>query len=209
MPSMRFRTSSRSASSDFPVMRNPWDMPPLASEADPHEDMTYSGVGRVVTEWESIEMELCLLLGAIQGVHRDQALDSYGDGTMFRSRVTALKAAAAKRFISKPCQHTEGTFEMTMEFVEGFSQRRNDVAHGMVLDVTKISFFRFRLPVAHRSLKNFLLIPPLYWLDRHDEIGRPEYAYSSKELLQIANSLHRLRGHIRALRFHLLGSAQS
>ena len=42
-------------------MANPWDAPPLPNHGDDDMECTFAGVGRVLSQWESVEIELSVL----------------------------------------------------------------------------------------------------------------------------------------------------
>ena len=54
-------------------MANPWDTPPLPTYGDDNEDETFTAVGRVMTQWESIEFELARLYSTFVGKPDDYA----------------------------------------------------------------------------------------------------------------------------------------
>ena len=86
----------------------------------------------------------------------------------------------------------EGDFDKLTEAAEGFSARRNDVAHGTVFLVTEIEFFSSKFEPRHRTIPGWALIPP-YYATRSYEDGMPTWAYTSAELDQLSLNLARLR----------------
>jgi hypothetical protein len=111
-------------------MSNPWDVPPLPIVGDADIMTTYAGVGIVLSAWEEIELSLSQFYSFMVGrpYHID-AMREYGRGTIFRER---MKILVDETHIRLCCQTQEGEFDKIAEECIGFSNRRNDVAHGIV-----------------------------------------------------------------------------
>lgn len=99
-----------------------------------------------------------------------------------------VRKAAEIAFISRPNQQLEGSFEKLALNAEGFSARRNEIAHGIVYQIDQISFFRELLDNGTQHLRHFALIPP-YYLGRKHNQGLPAYAYTLKSMLTIEQRL--------------------
>jgi hypothetical protein len=102
-------------------MPEPWDRPPIPKKGDPHEDSTYSAVGRVLAQWERVEVELAHLYACFKGQPTNSLsqIREYGIGTIFRER--ALADAADSYFRANCCQHHEGDFDALLRRCLGFS----------------------------------------------------------------------------------------
>ena len=83
----------------------------------------------------------------------------------------------------------EGEFHQLSNLAERFADRRNDVAHGIVHPIGKLSYFRQFLDKNELGSRALALIPPLYTIRRHDKDGRPMYAYSSVELFRLTSTI--------------------
>ena len=188
-------------------MSNPWDQPPFPTSGDPDDAITYEGVGRVVSHWESLEFELARLYTLFRGDPDGELLldpKGYGSGRIFQERLKILNGAAEKFFLSNPAQNFEGGFSRIVNAVLGFADRRNDVAHGTVMPLENNSWVmhRFGKPKGGPP-RQFLLVPPLHVVRKHED-GVPKYAYSSAELKTLADNLILLWGGISDYRKALL-----
>jgi hypothetical protein len=178
-----------------------WDRPPLPRRGDPHEDITFSYVGRVVTAWEAVEFELSRLYTWFRGSLDDTSLmRDYGAGRIFRERAERLNAAAEKFFISQPSQEVERQFFDLLLQTKGYAERRNDIAHGMVFQIDHISHFRRRMKIKHLGQDHFAVIPPLYANRFHNEAGLPSFAYTSVEMSRLISRFSRIRSHAKEFR---------
>ena len=186
-------------------MANPWDIPPLPKFGDDNEDVTFTAVGRVMTQWESIEFELARLYSTFVGKPDDySALREYGQGRIFRERLNDIKRAADAFFLVSPGQDVEGGFLEIETYTRGFSERRNDTAHGVVFKISGLEYLADRLDSSVRNKPQFALIPLLHTIRRHDDDWFPIYAYTSRELLELHDSLVLLSHVISEFRLHLL-----
>src|SRR4051812_34554162 len=114
-------------------MANPWDRPPIPTTGDADDNATYAGVGRVLTQWEEVEVTLSQLYVSFSGRGKDLTIQrEYGSGTIFRERIAKVVTVSHGYFCAKPSQAQEGEFEQLVAKCMGFSARRNDVAHGIV-----------------------------------------------------------------------------
>ena len=117
----------------------------------------------------------------------------------------SLRTAASAYFLRQPDQHREGTFDGLCTEAEGFSERRNEVAHGAVMPVNKLAFFCDRLDLRDER-KQFLVIPPLFAIRNHS-YGLPAWGYSYEELWELMARLLELSIKIDDYRRALLRSA--
>jgi len=128
-------------------MANPWNGLPFPDRADADDNATFAGVGRVLTAWELVEFAL----GTIYGILRDDGtLNSvleYGTlGEVFSRRYPRLKIEADSFFARYPNRPIiERQFYKLLERTIGYSIRRNEVAHGLVVAVQQMSYFKVRL----------------------------------------------------------------
>jgi hypothetical protein len=192
-------------------MTNPWDPFPFPSFGDPFESRTFKGVGEVMTNWESIEFELGRLYSLFVGDPDGASIQQeYGAGRIFRDRLGLLRSKAPPFFVKHPCQQSEGAFDLLTTAAEGFSERRNEVAHGLVIRIDTITLLRSRLRPSFGG-RHYALIPPIYCLRFHTD-GAPDYAYTSAELSVLSRRLFglgfglaKLRGELFAKHLRLAG----
>lgn len=154
--------------------------PLFAQTADTSDGAIYHAVGKFLTAWEWTEFSLSFLYSAFVGLRNGEAVQQYGGGRIFRDRHDILTRAAACHFVAHCSQDREGTFDRLCEKVLALASHRNDVAHGITLDVSTFAFFRTRLSLIN-DRPAFLLVPPFYLGRRHDTYG-PSYAHSASTM---------------------------
>ncbi len=173
-------------------MADSWDVPPRPWRGDDSDDITYSGVGRVLSQWEELELQLGASYSAFMGQFEDLAtMQRYGVPRIFDARLNGLVKIAEEYFARHPDQAREGAFCDLVARVRGFAARRNDVAHGVVQPFTQPGPTPFGNPFT------FFLVPPIYGA-RRSPIGQlGAYAYTRPLLLELALAVGRLRTDIR------------
>lgn len=191
-------------------MSNPWDAFPFPAMADDEPKHTYYGVGLVMSGWESIEFEFARLYSIFIGDEPDgMSMRDYGTGRIFSVRIDVLNQKAEAYFVNHPCQKMEGEFSRIVIAATGFSARRNDVAHGIVMNVAGIRFFQNRISMLDPSTIQTVLVPPFHILRSHDGVGMPSYAYNKNQLEQLALRLHELELAIREFRVALVSGVST
>lgn len=154
-----------------------------------------------MSHWEEIEFELSRLYTWFGDSLDDQLLmNEYGKGTIFRMRAAALATKAEEFFVSNPNQNREGEFHNLLANATGFANRRNDIAHGIVFQIDKITFFRDRLKPNLLKRDHFAVIPPLYAFRYANAEGFPKFAYTSKEMRTLERRLQKLHKAIEKFR---------
>ena len=187
---------------EFPVSDS-WDKPfPLPSSGDDNERLTFDGVGRAITAWESVEFELSRLYSIFAGDPDGSAIQEYGRGQIFRERLKSLKEAGERAFIRRPDQGLEDIMGCLGGTAQGYSNRRNEVAHGIVFLVSSLTFFRVRFCTAAGEC-SWALIPTYYNIRKHNNDGAPTYAYTSTELRALTGMLYELLDKIKGFRITL------
>lgn len=181
-------------------MQEPWDRPSLVREGDTHPDITHRSVGRVLSEWEGVEIQLGYIYTAIVEKHGDwYALLEYGEGRAFKGRFDILRNAISDFFVKHPNQDDEATLDRFLVRVTNFAARRHDVAHGIVRDRR---WANWRLPHDPGEPSGFFLLPSHYKARAYDqESAFPLYVYTEY-------SMEQLRYHLGQLNTEAMGMAQ-
>jgi len=171
-------------------MSNPWDRPPAPMEGDDDENAVYAGVGRVVSNWELIEGELTHLFATFSGVlYTELAYDQYYErGKTTKARLAATEKAAERFFQKTPDQVVEAEFRDLMRRISGFSERRYEIAHGIVRPMR----WNERRVRPANGARQYCLVPPHYQREWLDENRMPKYGYTSKELVDLGRALFAL-----------------
>jgi hypothetical protein len=183
-------------------MSNPWDPYPFPAAADEDPRDTYYGVGVVISGWESIEFEFARLYSVFKGLgpKNGDAIQEYGTGRIFRERADAL-STLSERYFTKNCnQAHEAEYAKLLVAAVGFSARRNEVAHGIVINVAGIAYFKMRMPLLDPNKVQTVVIPPYYTIRFHDPGGFPSYAYNKLQLEGLAVKLREVEIAIRQFR---------
>jgi hypothetical protein len=181
------------------IMPKPWDRPPLVLEGDKNPFDTYQAVGRLLSQWEGVEIQLGYIYTSAVGRHGDWwALLEYGEGSAFRGRFLILQEAISNLFIKFPNQEVEGKVDCFLKKVSNFAQRRHDVAHGIVRDR---SWAPWRLPPDPVDTTGHFLLPSHYKGRAYDSTALPIYAYT-------ARSMETLRHQLGMLETEAMGMAQ-
>jgi hypothetical protein len=158
---------------------NPWDRPPLATHGDLTDAILYEWIGRSVVHFEHIEWQLARLYSAFSGKLDDGVLlREYGVGQIFRARLTALRRRAEAYFTQHCNQDLEGRFDKICTAAQGFGDRRNEVAHGVVVPAMMFPTLRHR----RRNIDTWVLAPPYSVSKNFNAMDVPNYLYTSREL---------------------------
>jgi hypothetical protein len=166
------------------TMHNPWDIPPFPIRGDDVQDTTFAGVGRVLTQWEMIEVELAQVYGWLVKRPDDiEALHQYGMPQIFEKRIKGLSDVADVYFRWNAHQDAEGEFRSLSTKVRNFSARRNDVAHSIVQPFQWIVSPELNGPL------QFCAVPPHYAGKKFDPQNMPRFIYTSVELTALSNAL--------------------
>lgn len=177
-------------------MNNPWDNPELPTEADENIDHIYSGVGRVTSEWEGIEVGLCRIYSFFVKSPDDYAaFTAYGEGKIFQARIDNLSNAARAYFITHRDQETEGEYHRLSVLASAYSKRRNDIAHGIVGPIQYYEWFSAKAQIKPRT-NYWALLPAYHKLSKPVMRTAPPYAYNSKTLAVVQKGMSGLYGEI-------------
>jgi hypothetical protein len=167
-------------------MSNPWDVPPFPVRGDDDIEHTYAGVGRVLSQWETLELELGFIYGLLLNQLEDiEAVRRYGEPKIFEERIKGLSAVASEYFKWNPHQETEAELDALLMSARQFAARRNDIAHSIVRPIQWIARDMDEGPL------QFCAVPPLYLARKFDARNMPSFVYASVELAALTLDLHR------------------
>lgn len=105
---------------------------------EPHGDRDREGiwlsVGRALSAWEEVQQKLVLLFAsAIGHRHNLPAMQAFGSQMNVSARVEMLDYALQAMLMANPALLAEA--RALFSRVRGFNDRRNDIAHGCILEV--------------------------------------------------------------------------
>ena len=181
-------------------MQNLWDRPPLPTKADTDIELVYAGIGRVTSEWEGIEVQLCRIYSFFVGQPDNvTVMHEYGVGSIFANRFGALKGKAELFFCTYPNQEIEAEFDRLSTIITCLSSLRNDVAHGVVQVMQHYEFFKALAGPLPQG-NHYALVPPHHKWRGHNLQAVPKYAYASAELRDIAARINNVYGQLTRFR---------
>jgi hypothetical protein len=141
-------------------MEQPWDRPVLVREGDSNPNYTHMSVGRVLSQWEGVEIQLGYVYTAAAGNPGDwYALLEYGKGSTSAVRLEIVRKAVTAFFVKHPNQEVEGRVDTLLTTAGLFAARRHDMAHGIVRDHT---WARWRIPPDPHDTTGYFLLPSHY-----------------------------------------------
>ena len=173
-------------------MANPWDPLPLPLTADTSQSILFEVLGRTLDRWEYTEIGLSIMYCLFVGDPTFEKMREYGEGRIFRERQAILRRAADKWFTKHPNQNEEGEFDKLMEAATGFAARRNEIAHGVVMNVQGVHFWQEKLRLASPNAPHFLIVPSIHTIRKHDSTGMPVYGYASQQVEYLYNQIAKL-----------------
>ncbi len=104
---------------------------------DADREDTYAAIGRAISCWEELEINLAGLNSVFVGKPGDlDAIKEFGqNNATFSWRLTALRNSAATYFTHHCCQDCEGDFDAICKRASDLSNSRNNIAHGVVQEM--------------------------------------------------------------------------
>jgi hypothetical protein len=168
------------------MVDNPWDAPPLPTRGNRSERVLYEAIGRALSTWEELETRLAGLYAAFceQSQYDRATNNEYGAPANFRVRLAALERAGCRYFVKRPHQDLEGEFAWLIRTADGWAQRRNDVAHGIVRFLHMV-----RDPQATLLSGNPIeccLVPPHFREAKYISPDTPAHILTSREINSFA-----------------------
>ena len=163
-------------------MGNPWDRPPFPKDGNVSQRVLFESIGRALMAWEEVEGSLAHLYSAIStGSQFDEPSNkAYGNPDNFRERLGALRQNACRYFVKNCDQHREGQFAKIAELAEGFSGRRNDIAHGRARPIQWI-LGKPRSLLGDAPFR-WCIIPPHFRGNKFTPGNVPHYVLTSREI---------------------------
>ena len=181
--------------SSKPQQPRPWDRRPWPESGDGHQDITYAAVGRALSEWERYESVLGFLFGNLVLPGAPvllAATRSYSAVRTFEGRAEMLRAASEAFFFyygTEMADTLQDKFKDVLRNAVQFSQRRNDIAHGVV------DHYRPPPPTVPpmSSPDEYALFPAYATFKERDPQNVPTYCYASAELDYYRTQFYSLR----------------
>jgi hypothetical protein len=166
-------------------MKNLWDIPNPEPKGDPNETMIYTAVGAALSKWESVEAAAAEIFTVLVGAESAMtslvvppAVRAFGIVTSFPTRCEMITTAAKAFFsIHKEVASYERDIGDALSEAREYSNRRNEIAHGVVREVTNSETKEF---------EGYYLFPSFYNPKRFPVSRFPTYSYVAKNILYFA-----------------------
>lgn len=175
-----------------------WDPPKFPERGDSDHSVLLESVGRALTSWEDLESFLAHLYAGLseKSLYDQTAIYEYGALPNVPSRVEALRLAGNAYFIKYPHQTLEAELCWVANNFLGWSQRRNDVAHGVV---RLIDMAKDRRKTFLSSANEWALVPPHFKEKKHFEPNIPARILTSIEINRFAHAFWEITHRVFAL----------
>lgn len=160
------------------VMVNAWDRPPFAKRGSA-ERVLYEAIGRALMDWEEVEGGFAFVYSAFLTGSRfnTKANRRYGAPANFAQRVDGLKTVACRYFQKNCSQQVEGEFDELVRLSIGWSNRRNDIAHGRA----RPSQWVIEPDPAMQDAFRWCIVPAHFRAEKFPD-NIPAYVLSSREI---------------------------
>jgi hypothetical protein len=155
-------------------MADPWEIPPIPDRGDVSAKDTHVARSRALDAWESLEVALSMLdmlFARTLGIRA-----KYGSGQIFVKRLDILEKGANDYFIKYPNQDKEAAFGVLVCQLRRYSQRRHDIAHGIVQP----------LGINDNIGVEFGVLPAGYTIDRKGHCF-PKFIYNAEIIAALEN----------------------
>lgn len=171
-------------------MGKPWDIPPYPTRGNSSR-VLFESIGRALMYWEDMEGEFAHLYSTVScgTAYDEKANREYGKGSIFAVRLRGLERMACRYFKKNSSQEREGKFLEIVSLATGYSERRNDIAHGRARFMHWIlnPHSRKTLLTAEHPLK-WCVIPAHFKGDKFSADNKPEYILTSREINRFAKA---------------------
>lgn len=198
----------------------PWDRRPWPRVGDSDIAALYASIGCALTAWERYESELAFLFSQFVSTGPGSihpAMRAYCAVRTFQGRMEMLQAASESFFYGwgiKDGDPLMSEFKSMLNPSKRYSERRNDIAHGVVDSFVPEDF---TLEAAQRTAGKFghALFPTYGYFRERTPAGFPFYCYTSAEInyfreqfLSLMEPAHRLAAEISVTVGAMLEAAQ-
>jgi hypothetical protein len=177
---------------DLPPHEQFWERPPSRDQGDGGSEAIHTAQGVALGQWELLESWFASFFMYLIQSKSLAARRAYGSIASARGRRDALMAAAEVFFADYQVdEENQKRFKKLMSHFGCASGRRNEIAHGFVLDI--VGHGCFLVPADYNTSKNF---PQKQWTQTVDilEILTAKYRYASDDIKIFARHFHSLEG---------------
>jgi hypothetical protein len=168
-----------------------WIRPPRSAKGDPDAKQVYEAVGFALSTWEMLENNFSFLFTLFVDTDSHAARRAYGSLANNTARTDALRGAAEVFFsewaVTKPEQEQ---FARLMDHFGRASEKRNEIAHGIVMNVMEMG--HFLIPPDYNSSKMSSFLDDEEY--KKDTIARlrAQYRYTRNDINELSRRFAKL-----------------
>jgi hypothetical protein len=180
-----------------------WARPEKQAQGDPDPRDLYTSVGIALTSWEAVENAYAqLFAGIMHGGMWNAAPRVYGSIISPSGRRDALAAAAEIFFhgVNATDEHRD-QLKILLNHHQQATARRNDIAHGVVSEISERGFYLIPSPYNTTKTKDFFLHMDTKGAAELNMLDLYDYAYTAKEILAFGALFQRM--HIVISLYHM------
>lgn len=165
-----------------PKELEPWHRRPWPKRGTRGLPKLYAAIGRTLSQWERYEHELSHLFATlVTDGYPTAAERAFSAVRTFEGRSDMLRAASEAYFYGWPNDKLQNEFKDIFRDAKGFSERRNEIAHGMVDHFEPLPFPESPRYGGHRRA-SYALYPSSASFKTRALSGVPAYCYAAPEL---------------------------
>jgi hypothetical protein len=165
---------------------DPWDAPPFPKHGNKTQKSLFEAIGRALTTWEELESFLSHLYAALceKSASDEVANFEYGQVTSVPRRMDELNRVGSVYFIKHPNQSLEGDLNSLIIYINGWSGRRNDIAHGVVrlIELVQDPYGKTFLSAS----TEWCLVPPHFKEEKYIRFDTLAHILTSREINAIS-----------------------
>jgi hypothetical protein len=171
-------------------MSNVWDIPysPKFKVGDASESKIYEAVGRALSKWEGLVADLTFIFAVLTSQdepwHYNPAVRAFGAVQAAAPKSEMVQQAAEALFhnfemqLNVDCDEYRAGLRLLLREYNGWSARRNDVAHGYVTESRMPDYSKDDTPIT-----STYLLWPSHSASRKWPVGwEPVYQYRADEI---------------------------
>jgi hypothetical protein len=184
---------------------NPFSNPIASKNRDKKQADIFSAVGYALYQWEYLETQLtqlymffCFPEGTSSRSYQTTKF-SFGSIHTPNTRRTMIERAAEVYFKETPTSKFKPTVARILRLYKDASSRRNDIAHGLILNITSLHLgdkmsleiefeHGFNVEDDDNRKQEYVLAPSVHATGKRDLSGKPKYSMSSSDIKEMASN---------------------
>lgn len=171
-----------------------WDPPKRAPSGSAKEDDIHLAVGRALSRWERLEVNLAGLFATFVESQSIAAVRAYGTIASARGRLDALEEAS-KMFFSERKDDERSAFVRIHKLCSKAAGRRNEIAHGIADALAEYGFEGggwYQMSSDYNARKSLAFIPIDQATTDPHTWHPSKFAYTAAQIEDFSNGFHTL-----------------